>query len=342
MSGKTLGIGIIMAFSFFLSGNIVYAQENNENSSDKAVIYECINNECSIDALYEMRGEYSLDFENNYELIEAIDNRLEELGVEEISYNEVVSKLNNSMVNSNDEANINTGMARVALNPSTTVKWTTTRQTTVFNGKTYELQIIRGVPATANSELWSFDAHYIKSKKSATAIAQNVIGITVSSVSGALPVVGGGLTAIQTMYDICKGVVSGMTGQTIVSDISANYSVLTGASYLYVFIKYSGDLDTGNQILGYSGNIVTYSYDVDIPNFSMNGNELHGTINSKTYSGTITAPFYNDYISKASGNFYKYNNGDNNFLVRYDILSFYLENVNDRILIKVPRPLSGF
>ncbi|MDE6209418.1 MAG: hypothetical protein K2M73_07065 [Lachnospiraceae bacterium] len=133
-----------------------------------------------------------------------------------------------------------------------------------------------------------------------------------------------------------------MSGQSIVSDISANYTVLTGANYLYVFIKYSGDLDTGNQILGYSGNIVNYSYNVDIPNFSMNGNELQGTINSKTYSGTITAPYYNDYISKASSNFYKYKNGDNNFLVRYDIVSFYLENVNDRIKIKVPRPLSGF
>ncbi|MDE6209419.1 MAG: hypothetical protein K2M73_07070 [Lachnospiraceae bacterium] len=128
MKLKIFGIGIIILFSVLLCDNIVYAEEIKETVFNETEIYEYINNENSIDVLYEMRGEYSLNFENNYEVIEAIDNRLEELGVEEISYYEVVSKLNNSIVNSNDEANINTGMARVALNPSTTVKWTSTRQ----------------------------------------------------------------------------------------------------------------------------------------------------------------------------------------------------------------------
>lgn len=182
----------------------------------------------------------------------------------------------------------------------------------------------------------------VKSKSSATAIAQNVIGITVSSVSGALPVVGGGLTVVKTMYDIFKGIVSGMSGQSIVSNIEANYTVATSTEHLYVFIKYSGDLDTGNQILGYHGNIVKYSYNVAIPRFSMNGGEVIPEVKSFNGSGTITAPYYNDYVSKASSNFYKYKNGDNNILVRYNILSFYLERVSDKVLVKVPLPGSGF
>ena len=56
---------------------------------------------------------------------------------------------NSSIIDNNKSNMIG---ARVALNPSSTVKWTSTRQTTVYRGKTYELQIIRGVPANFNSE----------------------------------------------------------------------------------------------------------------------------------------------------------------------------------------------
>lgn len=124
-------ISMVMLFS-----KNVYAEENIrdlESKDYKSMVDETDN----IDVLFEIRMNLSNDFDKNGELIIYIDEKLEQLGVEEIGYNELVNKLKRkSMIQS-----------FVALNPSTTVKWTSTRQTTCYRGKMYELQIVRGVPS---------------------------------------------------------------------------------------------------------------------------------------------------------------------------------------------------
>lgn len=343
MKLKIFGIGIIILLSVFLCSNMAYAEEIKENSSNEAKIYECINNECSIDALYEMRGEYSLDFENNYEVIEAIDNRLEELGVEEISYYEVVSKLNNSMVNSNDEANINTAMARVALNPSTTVKWTSTRQTTVYRGKTYEIQIIRGVPATGvKSELVTTNSTTVSYDKGFKAALRNAFGVIVGEVAGKIPKVGSSISTIKTFYDLYKDVISGLTGQTTINDVETVYYTTLTSNYLYSFKKYSGDADTGNQILGYAGNSTYFECTSVMGKCILYTGEDVGHNIVNTYKDTIISPGYSDYIEISSNNFYNYKNGINNITTRYNVSSFSLQSVKDKISLKIPQPYSGY
>lgn len=334
MSRKNLMMGIFTLLSVFFCGGIVYGAESENNTMSEEEIIDGINNECSIDLLYEKRGKYMTCYENNYKIVEAIDNRLEQLGVEEITYREAISKINCSNLNG----------SRVALNPSSTVKWTSTRQTTVYRGKTYELQIIRGVPSKATyGELCESSAFSAVSSKKKTTAAQNVVGIILDKIAGELPGVGTGVTVIETVYDIYKGIVSGMAKSTqITSNITAQYIVNNTANYIYVFVKYSGDIDNGKQILAYSGNQITYKVGVQIPSFTLEGNKVVPEIGQYKYDGMITSPYYKSYVDKASANFYSYKSGNKNIVTRYDILSYRITTVNEMKNIYAPTPNSGY
>lgn len=330
MSRKNLMMGIFTLLSVFLSGSIVYGAESENNTIAEEKIIDSINKECSIDLLYEKRGEYCIDCKNNYKIIEAIDNRLERLGVEEITYREVLAKL---------EGNKN---SRVALNPSTSIKWTSTRQTTVYRGKTYEIQIIRGVGKNAN-ELYNSYVNITKKGGGKKAAAINVIGVVVNKIAGELPYVGDGIGTIQTVYDIYKGIVSGLSTQTVISDISAVYTVSMSAEYLYAFVKYSGDVDAGKQILGYAGNNINFECNITIPMCGVQNGKIYPSINNIKRSGIIKSPYYNSYIDKASANFYSYKSGNSNISVRYEVLSVKLKCIDgSSVLLKVPTPNSGY
>ncbi len=50
----------------------------------------------------------------------------------------------------------------LALPTSNTTTWTSTRQVTMYNGKSYQLQIIRAIPKTSNSNLLGSNLSYSK------------------------------------------------------------------------------------------------------------------------------------------------------------------------------------
>ena len=66
----------------------------------------------------------------------------------------------------------------------------------------------------------------------------------------------------------------------------------------------------------------------------------HNIVN--TYKDTIISPGYSDYIEISSNNFYNYKNGINNITTRYNVSSFSLQSVKDKISLKVPQPYSGY
>lgn len=333
MSRKSLIMGIFILLSVTFSGSVIYGAEDNNNifKSESEVI-EGINNECSIDLLYEQREQYCVNYKENERVIEAIDNRLEHLGIEEISYSEVALKLNGNNKNS----------SRVALNSSSTVKWTSTRQTTVYRGKTYELQIVRGVPASVNSELYATKTETVTTDTGKAAAAQNVVGIVLNKSAGYVPKIGPVLTAVQTVYDIYKGIVSGLKGTTVVSNIKSTYFNGVTASYLYVFVKYSGDPDNGNQILAYAGTQVESEIRVIISGITINNNVVRPKSTEFKYEGSIASSFYKSYVDIASSNFYNYKSGNKNIVTRYELYDYYIETVRGRIQIKVPTPYSGY
>lgn len=282
----------------------------------------------TIEELYKLRNSLSADFENFSDAIARIDKQLESLGVEEISQSEVEEKL---------------GLTEHAIQPfisvssTSDIKWTSTREYYVYRGKSYELQIIRGVPAKGSGQLWSNNLQYKGATSSGfNAASKNVAKVVVNKIAGCLPQVGGMISNGLTFYNAFKGVISGLSPTTSVGAIECAYTSSISSSYLYVFIKYSGDVDTGNQILGYCGNVVTYETSISTPGSI----KINGTWLPKIYttyvSGTITSPYYNEYRNVASNVFWEYKNGNPNVPYRYDIYNFWVQALDTTIRLEAP------
>lgn len=104
---------------------IVHDQEKNEE----------------INELFALRSQMELDYEANEARINQIDDQLELLGVENISYGEVLDKLGYD------------AMPLVDFESTATTKWTSRRVVVTYNGKQFELQILEGVPVSGSSPL---------------------------------------------------------------------------------------------------------------------------------------------------------------------------------------------
>lgn len=258
-----------------------------------------------IDELYKIRSELALDFDNNIDKISEVDKRLEELGVEEISYKEVYEKVNGTSI----------GLSRVEINSSSTVKWTSTRQTIGYNGKTYEMQIIRGVPASLESEL------YVSFPNRNCSASANTVLLNISNISA----VNGTATCDSNLINRKYSDIFGST--TGSANVQGSAYIIV--EYLYVFVKYSGDLDTGNQIKAYMGSNVQFS-----ANFN-NGSFV-------TTTGNMYSEGYNSYASIACKNFFDYKNGNSNFTYNYVISNFQYQLCLYSGSCSVPYPLSGY
>lgn len=202
-------------------------------------------------------------------------------------------------------------------------------------------RLLGGFQVIISSELLSTNTTVVTNSRGFTATAKNVTGIVASTLAGVTPHVGGAFTVVNTFYNVYKDVISGLTGQTSVYNVKGTYVTSLSAQNIYVFVKYSGDSDFGNQILAYCGNSIKYDLTVVTCDFIMSDEVITPTNNIKKYNGTISSPYYSSYVDKASENFYNYKNGSSIF-TNYNVYSFYLNSVQDRIRILVPMPNSGF
>lgn len=294
---------------------------------------EEISNINVIDKLYEERNRLAVDFDKNAIKIREIDKELESLGVEEISYSNLMQKLSDNQLSTYS----NTGDVDINWNVSSTntVKWTSTRQEVRYNSKEYELQIIRGVPKGNNSELAGSDLSYSTSDSGFKAGAKNVLQVVASEVLGSLPNVGGAISTAQTFYDAFKGAINGMKTTTTVGSVKCAYTTSLSVEEIYVFVKYKGATDLGNQLLCYVGNSMEYYTTVSVPNGVTVDGTYHAKVNNKNYSGTIKAPYYSNYKSKASENFWDYKQG-NAIHENYRMLNFQQKMIAGNKKIKVP------
>lgn len=282
----------------------------------------------TIDELYSIRSSLSLEFDKNKDEIEEIDKRLEQLGVEEISQSEVEEKLGIATNNK----------ARISVSSNSNVKWTSARENYVYRGKSYELQVVRGVPTDGTSSLKrtaGTDKVFSASSRFC-ASAKNISRVIVNSVAGKIPVIGGTLSTLQTFYDVFKNTISGLTSTTMIEPVECTYIINYVTSYKFVFVKYSGDADAGNQILGYVGNDIDYTGQISIGNpVCVNGVWVSG-IQNGVVKGNITSPYYNGYRDVASNVFWEYKNGNPNVYTRYETNIFTVQVLDGTLGVEVP------
>ena len=286
-----------------------------------------------IDELYAERNQLAVDFDKNAAKIAEIDKKLEKLGVEEISYNNLMQKLSWNQLST--YSNIGNADINWNVSSTSTVKWTSTRQDVRYNNKEYQLQIIRGVPKNSSSELADSNLAYSTSDSGFKSGAKNVLEVVVSEALGDLPSIGGAISTAKSFYDAFKGAIAGMTSTTNVGSVKCSYTTSLAVEELYVFVKYKGQEDLGHQLPCYVGNSVSYDTVISVPNGVTVNGEYKAKVNSKEYSGTIKAPFYDNYVSKASRNFWDYMEGKAMHEI-YKLSYFQQKMIADNKRIKVP------
>lgn len=257
-----------------------------------------------------MRATYLLDHEDGQSAIEAIDKRLLQLGVEEISAVEVAHLFDsNPSENQPRYTPIST--------PGTT--WYSQRLINVYNGKEYEVQIITGQmanPQATNSPLYDYTPGIVKEYTGGLVGLINALHVAAPDIivsAGSIhdPAVGSVLSAGLTLYDIVMAFEEGLTPTSTLDNGKYSFDITLISTMKFAFIKYSGNLDTGNQILGYAGTEVKCAVNINIPRVSEN---LVPYYESVEYADTITSYGFDNYVIRAiaSQNFWNYKLGYTN------------------------------
>ena len=339
---KFMAMAIIVAVIIFLQNTMVYAELSvegfGENNEDNIII----TSEASkiIEELHDERRELVDEWDKNEARIKEIDNEIIELGAEELSNNEVYELLYTAGVDEESLRLINTEILPcVDLNPSNTIKWTSTREYYNCRGKLYELQIVRGVPNgdSETSELVKTYAGIQSSAKNFQAIAKNVIKVTATAIVSSTPKIGTAISIATTVYDILKEVISGLSTTTTIANAKAVYLIKLKSNFLYVFVKYAGSLDAGNQVLAYAGNSVSVDCSALLDVNLLSDTE---TVVRKDYA---SSQYYTSgYKEIAATNFWNYKENGSDFNCRYELTRIYVDMLGTVSSYRVPFPFSGF
>ncbi|MDE6208333.1 MAG: hypothetical protein K2M73_01510 [Lachnospiraceae bacterium] len=227
----------------------------------------------------------------------------------------------------------------VDLNPSNTIKWTSTREYYNCRGKLYELQIVRGEVNDdgTTSELVATYANIQRSATNFKAITMNVMKVTATAIVSSAPKIGTAISIATTVYDILKKVISGLSTTTTITNATAVYLLKLRSECLYVFVKYAGSLDAGNQVLAYAGNSVYFNYIASMDTNLIS--DLDG-IEGKDYA--YSQYYTSGYKEIAATNFWNYKENGSDFNCRYELTRIYVDMLGTVSSYRVPFPFSGF
>ena len=239
--------------------------------------------------------------------IDAIDRRLRELGVEDLSVEEL-----NALFCSN----VSPQYSVVQTNDT---KWTSTRITVQFRGKSYELQVIDGSPVgSANGRLRINNAEITKTLTGTSAAISAFELLGTQYLNYVAPVLGKGIEGCLTARDILANFVSDVSSVEVIQNIAMTTQIYVAAYERHVFVKSSGASDTGNQVLCYSGNEARYCVAVDIPDDTILEGEEYPDVTQEKYYDKVTSAYYNSYQNIAATNYWDYSvNGNSTFAYSY-------------------------
>lgn len=239
------------------------------------------------DTLFRLRAQLLLDPNSSQEEIDKIDAQLRSIGVEEISHTDVIRKLGAS--------------AQPMYNVTSTenTSWFSQRSITVINGRQYEAQIITGQWKTTGSPLYDFKSgavsNFAGKKAGQIKALQALVDEIVSCGIGQIPEVGTYLSVGMTLYDIQKAYYEGLTPTTVIDNVSYSFDIYLGTTMKFVFVKYAGALDEGNQVLFYVGTGTEFKVWIDIPVVTVVNGTNHVTRRTLEYIDTVTSEgFHND------------------------------------------------
>lgn len=199
--------------------------------SCQSPVYAQDNRELRINQLMEQRAE-AICTENTDKITE-IDMQLAELGVEDLSAEEVKELF------ADDESS-----ARWLTPPdSTNVTWKSYQWKVVSDGKTYEAQTLLAQPKNASSNLSKTGATMIDSSCRFVAGASNVVKIVATASVPEFK----GRDFVMTLYNSLKGYMQGINKETVINGAAIQYTYNTTETVSLIYVRKEGQ--SGNQSL---------------------------------------------------------------------------------------------
>lgn len=204
------------------------------------------------------------------------------------------------------------------------------------------MQIITGSWINHDSPLVSYQTgigkQYSGVAVGAVTALQVLADEVVTAAIGKLPYIGPVLSGGLTLYDVQQAFVEGLSPTTVLDDAAYSFDILIGTTIKFAFVKYSGALDEGNQILCYVGNEVDYTVYIDVPVFEIVNGERIMYRDTVEYSDSSTSYGYgyDDCRTIAATNFKTYKQGLTPENVYYHIVRIPMLLMDDVYNASIP------
>ncbi len=267
-----------------------------------------------IEALLALRGKLELDYEANTDAIAFIDVQLQQLGIENVSNAEIMSKL---------------GMVAPAIEiPSTDyVRWTSRRLVVTYHGQHFELQIYEAFACHNESPLLDSTAHVETEPKTVRVAVDTALRICAAhAMQGIVDLAAEAeqeflgtsyIEMAQLSYDITTALMEAMSTSETIENVEGTAQAAISTRMRYIFVKPYQTPDEGNQVLSYIGNTVTYEIGTMTTVWEFTEDDAIPHIFHTNLTGSLSSPYYDDFSEAAKNHFnYRYG-GITTFYDRY-------------------------
>ncbi|MDC3417083.1 hypothetical protein [Aquibacillus salsiterrae] len=174
-----------------------------------------------------------------------VNKDLEKLGVEFLSKKEVKEKFpkykNEKYLKEHLGLEATSLVTPLIDQPSDTndVDWSTYRSTVYQDGETYDVQRLVAQPNSSNSELSEHGFRTIRSTYNWKAGYMNVLSTGAKTAAGEIP--GAGIAL--SVYDAFKGMITGISKETTITDANINYSWNIATTAVFSYVKLASQSD---------------------------------------------------------------------------------------------------
>lgn len=272
----SLSLVIILTFSITVPASASSNSDLNEticiNSNDEE-------NMRMIDELMEEKM-LLLGTPGSEERIAQLDYQMRQLGLEEITYDEVLELTN-------------TPKPYVVTPPSTsTVTWSKYSGTYSTGGKSYTFTRLTATPKSLSSNLWKTGSVTYRRYPDINAGALNAMKVVASGAVASIPKYG---AAVVTCYDVLSGLVSGLQRSTTVEDIQATHVYNIKFTMQFYYFKPVGSSDLYEN-LSFITSMCVGTITTTIPSMTILTGTSHVTPKNLVYSVDMSArpSYYND------------------------------------------------
>lgn len=256
---------------------------------------QSVSNEERINQIYEERSRVLAEQKEGYLVeFEKLGEELESLGVEFLSTQEVLKKMEIAAKTSNDVI-----IPNVITPPNVNnIIWSSFRSNWVKNGVTYEVQHLTAEPNGSSSSLFDTGGIVLQNSNSLGKASQNLVTTLVKTGASELS---GPIDITLQVYDAVKSFINdaNFSRTTEVTDIKVNYTYSWWENVDFMYVKKANESDN-KQSLSFISTSVYGRINWTIPNMTYKSN---GAVKNVTFSNDQRSYEYYNTTAHRNGSF---------------------------------------